>query len=145
MNACLEKTYILNNPPCISEVIAGDAVAINLDTGSYYSMVGVAGQVWECLSQGYSIRKIIDAIKIEGGEASMLESKLSTFIASLCTEGLLKEVDFANEERLAVIQVNVEELDLNFKVYTDMQELLSLDPVHDADETMGWPKAKETV
>jgi len=28
------------------------------------------------------------------------------------------------------------------EVYTDMQDLLLLDPIHDVDETVGWPSPK---
>ena len=29
--------------------------------------------------------------------------------------------------------------------YTDMEEMLALDPIHEVDEEMGWPSAKVAV
>ena len=38
--------FELNNPPVVAELVEGEAIAINLKSGCYYSLTGAAGS-WQ--------------------------------------------------------------------------------------------------
>lgn len=129
--------FELNNPPCIAETIENDVVIINLDSGNYYNISGLAGEVWGFLAAGYSINDMLKSIPV-------LEGHLQDFVAKLLSEDMLRprKSNEKDSELLPLVR-DLSEINLDFKVYTDMQELLGLDPIHESDEIMGWPKAEE--
>lgn len=129
--------YQLNSPPCIAELVDGEYVVINLDSGKYYNIVGLGAQVFQYLTLGVSVPALLSAIS----EDNSFWLQLDQFISQAVDEGLLKAVVIAETSDLPkpVLDkaLGIETLTIN--VYTDMQELLVLDPIHEVDEAQGWP------
>jgi len=76
-----------------------------------------------------------DPVEIAGGVSSLVEQ--------LVGEGLLIEDESqpaANAPRLPAGRVPFAVPVLN--TYTDMQEFMLVDPLHEVDEVAGWPHAK---
>lgn len=139
----LNQAFELNTPPCIHEVIANDAVVIDLDSGNYFNMTGLSGTVWELLAQGHTGTQVLTALaRHEDTQAKMT---LLNFLESLLDKGLLRPTEQSSDKPLPTISTPETEIELSCNTYTDMQELLGLDPIHESDEAVGWPKAKETV
>lgn len=129
--------YQLNSPPCIAELVDGEYVVINLDSGKYYNIVGLGAQVFQYLTLGASVTALLSAMS----EDSSFSLQLDQFISQAVDEGLLKAalIDETSELPKPVLDkaLGIETLAIN--VYTDMQELLVLDPIHEVDEAQGWP------
>lgn len=126
----LDDHFELNNPPVIADVVDGEAIAIDLHSGIYYSLTGAAGTVWQSLLDGAAPSSLI------GGDGD--PATLDRFVGALLEEGLLRPRAGAGEPG------QVEAWDgtpLDFERFADMEDLLALDPIHDVDETFGWPKA----
>ena len=141
----LEQVYELNNPPCIAETVVDDTVIINLEVGSYYSMVGIRGLVWDALCNNYRPMDIITALdtSFKNYDYELITKKIQDFTNRLLEENLLRmSANSANKKPLVISSQGDDSLELEFVVYSDMQELLSLDPIHESDEIIGWPKAK---
>jgi len=118
--------YCINSPHVISEIATDETVIINLETGSYYNLNNEASKLWALFQNGADT----DAIKQKlGGE------KLDEFLAKLIAEGLVRKTDSAEPQDIPAI--NTENLLL--ETYTDMQDLLGLDPIHEVDAGAGWP------
>jgi hypothetical protein len=49
--------YALNQPRVVGEVIDGEVMVINLDTGVYYSVTGAGAAVWPMLVGGATPRE----------------------------------------------------------------------------------------
>lgn len=127
--------YQLKTPPCIAELVDGEYVVINLDTGKYFNMVGLGAQVFEALIGGASVSALMAA-----GDGEVFVKNLETFLALALEEGLVHEAVNAmpNTSSIpATLSGSLETLRIN--VYTDMQELLGLDPIHEVDSSQGWP------
>lgn len=127
--------YTLCTPHVISEEAAGETVVINLETGSYYNLNAHASALWALLAAGLDSDALLAACP---GDAAKEQAR--HFLDRLAGEGLIRE------SRTAVplpedLRVSWHELD--FQTFTDMQELLGLDPIHEADESAGWPLKKE--
>lgn len=142
----IQKThYELNRSRAISEVIDDDAVVIDLESGCYFNMTGVSGYVWEKLMAGYSLDEIATAIDVDALGLEQISSQLSEFIEILLSKTLLL-VRSAEPVDLPLLEKkHFSEFTLGVDEYTDMKEMLELDPIHDADEQVGWPKPKETA
>jgi predicted RNA-binding protein len=130
--------FRLNAPNCISEEIEGDLIVINLSTGRYYNMRGISVKLWKALVNGASPSSIITA----NNWSVIQQSSMLRFLESLMEEGLLVKNDTpAQHVAQEVLFISILEDDLfQMDVFSDMEEILGLDPIHEADiKDAGWP------
>lgn len=113
-----------------STIIDGDAVLVNLATGVYYSLDGTAGAVWQMIEKGHSLGEIGDrlAARYETTAAQAL-ADVEKLMTKLLAEKLIAVTgtvapalaEPAVEQRLPYRPPALD-------VYTDMSDLLALDP-----------------
>jgi len=135
--------FRINAPQVITETIDGEAIMINLGTGNYYSVAGSGAEVCGFLEQGADVEMVIESLS-QGYEAprDSIASAVRDLIADLEREGLI--VPLEGDSSASVVAVAAErEARRPFEKpylekYTDMQDLVLLDPVHEVDER-GWP------
>jgi hypothetical protein len=142
----------INVPKIVHETIDGETVILNLDNGNYYSLLGVGAQIWGFIESGAPVHKIIEKVKcdyeVDGAD---VDEVVNTFVSELSKEGLtVPHEDDLNEgfewpAEKSAPGVNGEKTSFTPPVlskYSDMQDLLLLDPIHDVDEEAGWPTNK---
>ena len=104
-----------NRPNVLDEVFDGEAVLVNLRTGRYYSLDHAATEVW---------RAVVAGEPLPDGSAA--------FVQQLVEEELVTcsgELPAVNGDSGPAMQV-----------FTDMEDILLLDPIHDVDyDAAGWP------
>lgn len=129
----------VNTPSCSAEDFDGEIVAINLDTGRYFSIKDAAALVWQDLVSGHAVETVLAAL---AGDAALTASTRQ-FIAELQAEGLLRP---AGEPAAATtpLQSGAGMAAPLLDAFGDMESLLLLDPVHEVDESVGWPKPRES-
>ena len=130
-------------------MLDGEAVIINLDSGNYYSLVDVGSVIWGLVEKGASASEINSQVRqTYEGNAPDIDQGVRELLAQLQHENLIVPVDGAGAAEVAELKDvsrsnNGHEKSLfnppMLHKYSDMQELLLLDPIHDVDET-GWPK-----
>ena len=124
-------------PHCSADDFDGEIVAINLDTGIYYSVKDSAALVWHDLVDGHSVEALLEVVQ---GKPET-HAALAQFADALLTSGLMRPSNAAREPagpaRIASAFPAMEAPVL--EPFGDMQDLLLLDPVHEVDEEMGWP------
>lgn len=141
------QQFRVNTPTVTHETIDGEAVIINLDTGNYYSLVDVGSFIWSLVDKGASASEIQNQIvQTYQGDAQDIDRGVHELLVQLQQENLIVPVDGAGEAldlaQVAPANSNHEKLSFNppsLNKYSDMQELLLLDPIHDVDDA-GWPK-----
>jgi hypothetical protein len=116
----------LADPDVIGEVIDGEAVLINLATGCYYSVRGAGAQLLQQLLDGVSLEAVRSA------HAATI-AEVDRFIDELVSEAILQPTPASSASGATTV-----EGDLVLERFTDMQELLLLDPIHDVSSA-GWP------
>jgi hypothetical protein len=126
--------YRINSPSVIHETIDDEVVIINLDKGHYYSLDGCGARIWKATIGGAPTAAIVASF--EGDGATILDG-VQALIAELESEGLI--VPGESDGGGAALDGPA----LPFKAvtlqrYSDMEELLLLDPIHEVDE-QGWP------
>lgn len=128
----------------ISDVFGEEVVLVNLESGVYYSLRGSATQIWIRLFNQYSISEIVSELKhiYQVVEVDLVKDT-NQFIAELIelkviklsTDIESKSIEFVSSDMLKEYNPPVVE------TFSDMQEILLLDPVHDVDKA-GWPISK---
>lgn len=135
------KKYIVNTKQAISEDTEGETVVINLETGSYYNLNSEASKIWQYLLKGTDIGVLKTKLKPVNSSA-IDESKIDEFIEKLIAESLIAETEIANSLPQADIEIDF--ANIVIETYTDMQDMLGLDPIHEVEEEAGWPLAKKS-
>lgn len=132
----------INAPAVVSEVIDGEAVIMNLLSGHYFSAQGVGAAVWTRVEAGWTVEEIAQELSAKF-EVSDVSAAVRDFVASLQQHGLVVE-------RLSPAPAPSVSVDYpqawstpTLGVFTDMEDLLLLDPIHDVGEA-GWPMPKAT-
>ena len=138
------KCYQPNSPNVLHEVIDGEAVLINLVSGNYYSIDRIGADIWRYIEMGTSVEQLMDIVarKYDASRAT-IETAVNNLLADLLEQSLIIEAE-CQPQSITQLAVEKRQEKLPFEapalyIYTDMAELLLLDPIHDVDET-GWPK-----
>ena len=135
--------YRIVSSPNIGARSFGDEVVVaNFLSGIYYSLLGSAAQVWEGLMAGLPLGRVVDEIAAVGGlDRAALAEAARKLVDDLLAEGLIVEGTATEAAAWVPAPPEGERYELPvLERYTDMQDLLLLDPVHDVEE-MGWPHA----
>jgi hypothetical protein len=143
--------FKINTPKVIHENFDDEVVIINLDTGNYYSFDRIGAGVWSLLEAGASFAEVIQrAVERYQGDRAEIENLLQSFIKELQKEELIIALDTPEDMipdcvvAQGIVAPGTEKPVFKAPVmqkFTDMQDLLLLDPIHEVDEK-GWPSVK---
>lgn len=137
------RRYAVNSPGVIAESVDGEVLIINLESGAYYSAAGSGEEIWALLSSGCSIGEATNHLSVRYGDgarpavAAAVERMASEFLA----EQLLVATDGDPAPPPAAGPATTAFADPVLNKYTDMQDLLLLDPIHEVTEA-GWPNIR---
>lgn len=139
----------MNEPNVVFEAFDEEIVLVNLDTGNYYSLSGTAPSIWIDLADGFSLDEVTKRVQFHHtGEPKVIGAAVAAFVDRLVNEQMLVEaVDRQVRSPSASVEAPGKQTPFQLPViesFTDMQDLLMLDPIHDVDPT-GWPVAKPRV
>jgi hypothetical protein len=137
--------YRVNSPQVISETVAGETIIVNLASGHYFSLQGTAVDVWQGLERGEGAETIVleleQRYEAEDGEIDAAVKKLlEDFVAA---ELIVADGNGSGPVTRAPSQDSGDRVPFvppGFTTFTDMQDIILLDPVHEVD-TRGWPHA----
>lgn len=135
-----DARYRPNTPAVAAEELDGEVIAINMSTGIYYSMVGWSAWAWSALTSGMAPTEVGAVMSDHGAEDGTFAA--SAFADELVRERLVVERTpgaGTDPEPAGPPDAAVDALVL--QRFTDMEDLILLDPVHDVDESQGWPHA----
>ena len=125
-------------PQCAAQDFEGEIIALNLATGTYCSLRELGAVLWRDLAAGHPVESLAAlAAGSLGGPQPVLD-----FAANAMAQGLMRPAADAvapsSGPQLAGALADGK-TNLVFDVHEDMKTLILLDPVHEVDETRGWP------
>jgi hypothetical protein len=135
----------INGPNVVAQVIDGEALLIDFESGTYYSARGSGGAILDGIRRGVSDQRILARLSESGAEPAAIAQDLASFLELLCASQLIVPQDV--DSKFERSEENWEPLALGdyaapvLEKFTDLQDLLLLDPIHDVDAA-GWPVAK---
>jgi len=132
--------WVIDREAVSSDFLEGEVVAIHLGTGIYYSLRGPAAVLWQALAQP------ADAVQLGALLAAQFavtpaqaEQDATLFLFRLEAEGLVRPA--AGSGPPAAVPVAAAVLPYappQLERFSDLQDLLLLDPIHDVGPE-GWP------
>lgn len=148
----IPTTYKINGPGVVHETIDGEVVVVNLEKGNYYSLLKVAADVWNKIEKGISKQEIIAELsqqynnideEIQKSVDKFLEELHREQLITLDTNNVAESTnDFYTTIKTQTIQEKLEFEPPILDRFTDMKDLLLLDPIHEVEEAC-WPNAKQ--
>jgi len=146
--------FRINSPKVVHETIDGETVLLHLDNGNYYSLDGVGANIWGLIDRSVHVGSIIEWVTGRyRGDRGEIEKALYQLLNELQQEDLIVtdetsgyEKDVDHSDYGSVNQSEHPEIFVApvLHKYTDMQDLLLLDPIHDVDE-VGWPSSRDDL
>ena len=138
MSSSLPPFFVINSPAISHETLAGEVVIVNLVKGHYYCLEGTGAQIWELIAQKHSYSAILSFClnHYEGSEEN-IEKAVESFVQVLLDQGIVISQEKETSSSLPVMLSTKEQpfIEPILNIYTDMEELLLLDSIHEVDET----------
>ncbi|OAI54368.1 hypothetical protein AYO44_03610 [Planctomycetaceae bacterium SCGC AG-212-F19] len=147
-------SYRINCPPFAHQTIDGEVVLVNLVTGHYYSLRGCGAEIWTLVESGAGLDEIASALtnRYQAGPGE-IAAGVARLLAELQLEGMLSPQPMTapvGTAKAGVLVGNSPAADTSpfvppvLEKFTDMQDLILLDPIHEVDEA-GWPVVKNAA
>lgn len=120
-----------NRPDVIDEVIAGEAVVVHLGTGRYFAFDAAATELWTWFGAVGRASDELDQVLAPAADA--WASAARSLVAAWSDEGLFMAVGAADGPTSppATPALVVDGPAPAMRVFTDLEDLLLLDPIHD--------------
>jgi hypothetical protein len=131
-----------------SESFDDGLVLINFLTGRYFTMNRSGELVWACLSSATTAETITDHVaRTAGAERDRVSSDVEQFLETLKSERMVTvwraeegPTSSSNSMPPAPDALAYERPQL--QIYDDLSDLILLDPVHEVNESLGWPVSR---
>ena len=128
----------LNAEVFAAETFDSQIVILNLIEGTYYALGGAAVEAWPLISTGQDLGHVIEELsRVHGVPLDAVEDAVRPFSKILVGEGILRPAAVSAPVRLTALLPAFAAP--TFEKHSDMQDLLTLDPIHDVDPEKGWP------
>jgi len=140
------KRFRVNEPNVVFEAFDEEIVLVNLETGNYYSVRGTGPEIWLALARGCTAAEVTSDLQSHyTGDSGLISEAVSAFADALMAAELLvhapERAEAASGHSEAIGASTPFEAPI-LESYSDMQDLLMLDPIHDVDAA-GWPVANQ--
>ena len=129
----------------VHETIDGEVIVIQLERGNYFSLAGSGERVWALLTSGHTPAEASALLSEHYGTPSdEVERWVGELVQELVEEGLVMPLDGqgtpSGGSNGAVLGDGSpgEFTPTKLEKYTDMQDHLLIDPIHDVSAS-GWP------
>ncbi|MBZ9796268.1 PqqD family protein [Mesorhizobium sp. ES1-4] len=132
--------YTFNDRLFAFEVFDDEVVVLHVTEGTYFACGGWVVEAWSALTTGCSTQRIVDAVSGHYGiAANEIERELTDLTARLEQEAIFLNVEAGDVDEAIVTFSGRPFQSASFEKHADMQDLLTLDPIHDVDPKKGWP------
>ena len=128
----------------VHEQFGDETVIVNLDTGCYFSIDGTGDAIWAWVTGGLSHDEIVARVGMGyEGDQALIRAQTEGFLSRLVEEKLLEPTHEARDIAPPIVDSATRPWKPPaLQKYTDMEQMLQLDPIHEVDE-MGWPQTKK--
>jgi hypothetical protein len=130
--------FLTINNRIVADDFDDEMVLIDVQKGLYFSMRGSAKEVWKAFKEPQSQAALLAAFADQYSAEQVDEIKLA--IDKMAEHELLVSSAPPKKDAAAVYALSgVPFVAPSVDVFTDMAELIAIDPVHEVDEAAGWP------
>ncbi|MCS6847224.1 MAG: PqqD family protein [Anaerolineae bacterium] len=134
------NSYRVNTPHVVYESFADEVIAVSFLDGSYYSIRGAGIEIWKLLCTGASVDRIAAQLQRAYPDEPSVREAVSNFLQKLLNHSLITTTEESATSSLPDTPPNPAGFAPPIlEAYTDMQDLMLLDPIHEVGED-GWPQ-----
>ena len=126
--------FRLNSPAVVFDASANDTVIINLVSGRYFRLDAASSLAWNALLASGSR----EAFVASAGNAPELAASVDSMIEALTAENLIVPAGETTAEATSWAFAG-----FSLESFSDLEDILGLDPIHEADPDKGWPAARD--
>jgi hypothetical protein len=148
------RTFKIDPANVVYENFEDEVVIVHFETGNYYSLEKTGADIWNLIAAGRTVDDIVEDLSRRYAHAPAdMEGAVDLFMSELEQEHLIMPIEPGATD---TVQAQAQPPASPFhgrdpaytpptlQRYTDMKDMLLLDPIHEVDET-GWPAAKPDV
>ncbi len=140
------QVFRVNSPQVVCEMIDGEVVIVHLEKGYYYSLLKTGADVWSRIERRIDSHSLIkEMTQAYDGSAEEIATAIDEFLENLQHEELIitdSTMESVNTDNNTEITNKGRFEKPMLEKFTDMEDLLLLDPIHEVDVEAGWPNAK---
>ena len=140
----MSKTFKIRIEDVAYDIADDNVLIINLRTGSYFHLTDVATRIWIMLVASKSLAEIAgELLSTFDVSLEIVSIELQRFTEALEKESLISLVQNSDEynTELKVAVGYAKFVAPELKIFTDLQEFLLLDPIHEISN-LGLPVGK---
>lgn len=126
--------FRLNSPAVVFDASADDTVIINLVSGRYFRLDAASSLAWNALLASGSRAAFVAS----AGNAPELAASADSMIEALTAENLIVPAGETTAEATSWTFAG-----FSLESFSDLEDILGLDPIHEADPDKGWPAARD--
>jgi hypothetical protein len=126
-----DSRFRLNEPAVVADIIDGEAVIMNLERGNYYHLDQNGAGIWRLILDGFTPGEIAAAVAERYGlRAADVSLDMAGLVAKLVEEQLIVFIGQGTADRgIAADAFPLPAYSApTLAVYSDMKDLLALDP-----------------
>ena len=134
----IDSAYVLNTE-IVAETFDDETVLIDVDRGIYFSMQGSAAAVWHAFDEPRT--PAATCSELAAGLPEAERAMVAELIRDLAAQKLIITAEgvSANTVKPLVPFTAASFAVPVLGVFTDLADLIGIDPVHEVDESAGWP------
>jgi coenzyme PQQ synthesis protein D (PqqD) len=140
-----DDVFRVNSPRVIFENIDGELILVHMERGAYYTTDEVGAELWGLIEARCNVSDMCDVLRSRyDADAEMIEHAVAAFLGRLAEEDLVSNGDEAGVGTRPDCAPSEPKRPFRppvLQAFRDMQDMLSLDPIHDV-EAAGWPVPK---
>jgi Coenzyme PQQ synthesis protein D (PqqD) len=128
----------VNRPSVIFDVQGRETVVIDLASGHYFRLDPSSTELWTRFDSPASAADLLASCE----NPDDLRADLDRIIADLTDHGLLRPAGPGDDTSATSATWRFDSFTL--EEFTDLEDILGLDPIHEVDPARGWPHVAES-
>lgn len=135
----MQRFYVVDASSTASEEFDGETIVIQFKVGTYSVFTGSGPQIFAMLATPCSAEAITTVISESGGgDPDSVGKQVAAFIQSLVDARIIIESE--QTEIPSTLEFTGEFATPAMETFEDLADMMLLDPVHEVDIDIGWPK-----
>ena len=126
--------FEINSPNVIFDEMDGEFVLVDLASGKYFRIQSESANTFSLVVSGQDLTRFSDS-------ESNLPQSLSDAVRVLLEKEIIRELISSNAEAEAQPPTDYIPGVFVLEEFTDLQDIIGLDPIHEVDLNQGWPIA----
>jgi hypothetical protein len=134
----MSKRFEIKSPEVVYDEIDGEYVIVDLASGKYFRIQGESGKLFALIISGQALQAKKDILSRRTAEL------VDSAVRKLVDNSIIREATDQNPAGRSDETVSFDLSEFVIEEFTDLQDIIGLDPIHEVDLNQGWPIADES-